>query len=262
MSEEKTNPAALVTVRFHDDDLLAVRDERGVWVSIKRVCESLEVDYSTQLARLKKKAWATMGLCPTVGSDGKSREMQCIHVDALPMWLATIDADRVAGQVRPKLERFQIEAARALRDHFARTVAHDHQLARLREYLAEKALPHKVTWKDRLVKEIARLYGYSYTSGRHPRWMANVQNMLYRAIYGDDIVDEIKRRNPTPHHGSNHHQHVRHHDLLEQDLQIVHAIAITSISAPEFWQRIAHHFRRAMMQIDWTAMPMLPKGGK
>lgn len=41
-----------------------------------------------------------------------------LHLDALPMWLATIEPSRVAAEARPRLERFQLECAKALRDHF------------------------------------------------------------------------------------------------------------------------------------------------
>lgn len=44
--------------------------------------------------------------------------MFAIHLDSLPMWLATIEASRVAEHVRSKLITYQKECARVLRDHF------------------------------------------------------------------------------------------------------------------------------------------------
>ena len=110
--------SALVPVPFHGDELLAHQDERGVWVVFKRVCESLDLGYASQTQKLKGKPWATVTTIVTVAEDGKSREMMALHLDALPMWLATIDAARVAPTVRAKIERYQVEAARVLRDHF------------------------------------------------------------------------------------------------------------------------------------------------
>lgn len=110
--------SALVKVDFHGDELLANQDERGVWVVFKRVCESLELGYASQTQKLKGKPWATVTTIVTVAEDGKPREMLALHLDALPMWLATIDAGRVAPAVRAKIERYQVEAARVLRDHF------------------------------------------------------------------------------------------------------------------------------------------------
>jgi hypothetical protein len=105
-------------VRFEGDALEVVRDERGVWVSTRRACEALELDFSAQRSKLETKEWATVAIITTVGADGKPRDMHMLHLDALPMWLATIDTNRVADHVRPKLAKYQRECARVLRDHF------------------------------------------------------------------------------------------------------------------------------------------------
>lgn len=49
----------LTIVPFHGDQLLASKDERGVWVPIKRVCEALGVAEEPQRRKLHGKAWAT-----------------------------------------------------------------------------------------------------------------------------------------------------------------------------------------------------------
>lgn len=59
-----------------------------------------------------------MAMIPTVAEDGRTRETQCLDLDALPMWLATINPSKVKPELRAKLELFQREAAAVLRDHF------------------------------------------------------------------------------------------------------------------------------------------------
>lgn len=108
----------LVRVPFHGDELDAVRDERGAWVSIRRVCEVLGVSHEPQFAKLKRKAWATMTMIVTVAEDGKNREIACVHLDSLPMWLATIEPSKVKPAVRDKLADYQRECAKVLRDYF------------------------------------------------------------------------------------------------------------------------------------------------
>ena len=110
--------AELIKVDFHGDELLTHRDERGVWVVVKRVCESLGIDSEGQRQRLAKKPWAVACVIKATGPDGKTYDTMALHLDALPMWLATIDAGRVSPAVRAKIERYQVEAARVLRDHF------------------------------------------------------------------------------------------------------------------------------------------------
>lgn len=109
---------ALVSVPFQGGAIDAVRDDRGVWVSVRRVCDVLGIAHQGQFVKLQASEWATITTIVTVGSDGKQREMSFINQDAFPMWLATIDVNRVAEQARPILIAYQREAARVLREHF------------------------------------------------------------------------------------------------------------------------------------------------
>lgn len=108
----------LVRVPFHDEQLEAVRDDGRVMVSIRRVCDVLGVRMTGQLAKLRVKPWAVVQMICTTGPDGKTYEAACIELDALPMWLATIEPGRVKPELRDKLVVYQREAARVLRDHF------------------------------------------------------------------------------------------------------------------------------------------------
>jgi phage antirepressor YoqD-like protein len=108
-------------VPFHGSMLEAGKADDRVWVNVRRMCKGLELDYSGQHQRLSRPAscpWATVGMMPMVAEDGKIREVFCIDLDSVPMWLATIDASRVAPHLREKLVLFQREAAKVLRDHF------------------------------------------------------------------------------------------------------------------------------------------------
>lgn len=110
--------SAIVEVPFYGDKIQACREGEAVSVVIKRVCEALGIDHARQLQKLKSKPWATVGLMSTVAEDGKSRDVACVNLDALPMWLATIEPSRVSESVRAKLAAYQTECARVLRDHF------------------------------------------------------------------------------------------------------------------------------------------------
>lgn len=115
------NPApvpALVRAPFHDAELHAVRVGEDVWVAIRRTCEDLGVSVQGQLEKLGGRPWATVKLVLMVAADGKEREVACVHLKALPMWLATIEPSRVAEHIRPRLLLFQTEAADVLQRHF------------------------------------------------------------------------------------------------------------------------------------------------
>jgi len=117
--------SALVSVPFHGDTIEAIKDEHGeVWVSVRRVCDSLGIDESSQRQKLNSKKWATTVLITAVDARGSRRDTYVVHLDSLPMWLATIEASRVAEVARPKLEAYQIEAAKVLADVFLGRTPH------------------------------------------------------------------------------------------------------------------------------------------
>lgn len=110
--------SALVRVPFHGDTIDAVRTGDDVWLVLRTACEALGLDADSQRTKLRSKEWATTAMNTVVAEDGKEREMVCLHLDSVPMWLATIEPSRVAEGVREKLIAYQREAARVLRDHF------------------------------------------------------------------------------------------------------------------------------------------------
>jgi hypothetical protein len=119
-----STPLPLVRVRVEDEEILAGYEagsgepEDNVWVIIKRVCEGLGIDDWRQGQKLKGKPWATTNMKLVVAEDGKTREMLCISLRSLPLWLATIEPSRVAEAVRPRLLAFQIRCREVLYKHF------------------------------------------------------------------------------------------------------------------------------------------------
>jgi len=86
------NRHEIVHVPFHGGTIQAVQDDLGnVLIVVKWICESLGIDFSSQLAKLKNHHWATVGSFTTVDPNGRQREHSVIPLRALPMWLATID---------------------------------------------------------------------------------------------------------------------------------------------------------------------------
>lgn len=94
------------------------KENRQVWVSVRRVCEALGILPHGQQEKLKKKEWARTQIICARDTRGENQDAFCIHLDSLPMWLSTIDENRVSPNVRPRLLEFQKECACVLRDHF------------------------------------------------------------------------------------------------------------------------------------------------
>lgn len=108
----------ITTFDFHGDHLDVVHEGDDVWVSVRRLCEALDLAVQPQLHKLRKEPWATLTEIVTVGSDGKQRSMSMLSIKTIPMWLATIKSGKVAQAIRPKLQRYQLECAEVLADHF------------------------------------------------------------------------------------------------------------------------------------------------
>lgn len=130
----------LVPVQFQGDNIHAIRDESGeVWVVVLRLCEVMGIDYRSQYVKLQDKPWAKTAKIVTATQGGYDREMFCIHLDSLPMWLTTIDSSRVAPGVRAKLAVYQAECARVLATHF----------------FGRSPLPPAKPWSDRFRESFA-----------------------------------------------------------------------------------------------------------
>lgn len=108
------------TVLVGDAAVDAIERDGGVWVVVRRVCEALGLDVVTQRQRLLTAGWASGKAIMVQVEDalGRPRETLVIALDALPMWLASIDGARVSEPARPRLARFQAEARDVLARHF------------------------------------------------------------------------------------------------------------------------------------------------
>jgi len=107
-------------VTFYDDELIAIRAADGqVYVSVRHMCDSLGLARQGQVRRIKQhqvlsNGFATGNILLPVGM----RTANWLRVDLLPLWLSGIRVSAAKEEIRPKLERFQQEAAKVLWDAF------------------------------------------------------------------------------------------------------------------------------------------------
>jgi hypothetical protein len=115
------------TVTFYEDELTAVRGKDGqVYVSVRRMCEALGIDRRTQMRRIREheilaEGYKRGGLMTPPSSGGRGGGVQTaalLRADLVPLWLSGISISRVKEEIRPKLKRFQTEAAKALWEAF------------------------------------------------------------------------------------------------------------------------------------------------
>jgi hypothetical protein len=114
-------------VTFYDDELIAVRGDDGqVYVSIRHMCEALGLARQGQVRRIRDHNILSEGykggnvlLPPSPeGRGGGIQRMGLIRVDLVPLWLSGVRVKVAKEAIRPKLERFQREASKALWEAF------------------------------------------------------------------------------------------------------------------------------------------------
>lgn len=113
----------LVSIPFHGQSVQSVEIDGKPHVVFRPLVESLGLDADSQMKRLRRHSWATTVKMTGVGLDGKNREMTCIDLRTLTMWLATIDENRVSEEARPLVVAYQNEVADAIESYWARVGA-------------------------------------------------------------------------------------------------------------------------------------------
>ena len=112
----------IVTVNFRGDDLYGFRNDDGVYMAVKPMCEAMGIPYDGQRQRIARdpilsKA-ASIMLAPFAGSRGQ--EVTCLLVKRVNFWLAGVDTARIKDEeVRERVRLYQEECADVLYEHFA-----------------------------------------------------------------------------------------------------------------------------------------------
>ncbi|MDC2953359.1 phage antirepressor N-terminal domain-containing protein [Streptomyces gilvifuscus] len=113
------------TVQLSTGSLLSVRGEDGqTQVVFKYAVESIGLDYSSQLKRLRRQPWASVVITTMqLPGDAQSRDFVTVPEDTFIMWAATLQASRVSPELRPMLVAFQTESKKALHAYWTEGVA-------------------------------------------------------------------------------------------------------------------------------------------
>jgi hypothetical protein len=108
-------------ITFYAEDIVATQDldPNETYVPIARLCEQLGLERAAQERRVRAHAVLASGARMLRVEDGNStRPALCLRADLVPLWLAGIDAARVAEPARARLELYQRECASALWQSF------------------------------------------------------------------------------------------------------------------------------------------------
>ncbi len=107
-------------------EIYAVMNGDEVYVPVRPVCQAIGLSYSTQLEKLKEDptfSASTVPLGGTVAADGKEREMMCLPLWLVYLWLGTINPRNVNEESRQRVADYRLECAHALYEHFSGKMA-------------------------------------------------------------------------------------------------------------------------------------------
>jgi hypothetical protein len=131
---ESESSAALAKFNFHGDELDVVTTLDGEpFAVLARLCEPLGLLAHGQVAKLKSAPWACTQIICAHDESGRKQELFCVSLRTIPMWLASINAGKVAPHLRDKLALYQRECAEVLADHFLGKRRQDPNHATMRE---------------------------------------------------------------------------------------------------------------------------------
>lgn len=111
----------IITVNFRGDQLYGFENDDGTFVALKPIVESMGMDWSGQLQRVKRNPILSEGMVvmPIPFGRGGDQEAVSIKLELVNGWLLTIDTSRIPNEtVRDKVLLYQRECYSVLYKHF------------------------------------------------------------------------------------------------------------------------------------------------
>jgi hypothetical protein len=120
MSETALLPVEQKSVKFYNDEVIAVRaDDGAVYVPIRPVCDNLGITLAGQRERINRDPVLSEAVTSvSVTLTQQAREMLCLPLKFIPGWLFGVNANRVKPELRENVIRYQRECFDVLAEAF------------------------------------------------------------------------------------------------------------------------------------------------
>ena len=107
-------------VKFHDTELLCIKDNEDVFVSVRNIADAIGLNAESAVRGIKNHKILGDVATEQYGRDaiGRQNLMTYLPIQYLHGWLFSIDIAKVKPEVQPRLEMFQRECYQVLYDHF------------------------------------------------------------------------------------------------------------------------------------------------
>lgn len=154
--ENETNALEPVVLIFEDVKLTCPIESGHRMIPVKMVCTIIDVDFKTQDSWLKEHPFLSQlyRLWPTVGADGKQRDMNCLSILDIPFWIGSLSlSNRKPGSIERQyrfmawLRERMMEFYKSI-DVWIQENKYEQQLIELKEQTEEQLLRAKQTVKE------------------------------------------------------------------------------------------------------------------
>jgi hypothetical protein len=231
----------IVKMPFYGSEIHTAQVNGEPVVILRPTLESMGLDYSAQLKKLKGKSWASMAVTTTVAADQRIHQMVSVDLDTWAMLLANIDEKRVLPELRKTVIAYQRESAKALRKFWTQgaavnpTITED-QAKAVKGQIDEILIARR--WEQVDYRNVTRALA---SGGAIDRDYAYVQDTLYLGLFGSSARQIVKTRNQLTGErylrgalvGQLRPSKVAKNYLTEQELKRLHAAVTVMTSTLE-----------------------------
>ena len=137
-----------------------------IYASIRRMCESLGIQFSTQRRKLTSDPCYEQGLrCVHMNTPGGKQELLFLDKKYIPKWLGSISVPKVKPEIREKLLQYQLEIVEVLDNYFTQGFALNERalekapnavISKIAEQISAKLSIAPTLSKDQLIKNRMR----------------------------------------------------------------------------------------------------------
>lgn len=110
----------LVLVDFYDQQIEAILWQDDVWISVRKICENLEIDNRSQRKKIKENpSLSDLKGDITLQHESGAKLTFCIKLEAVTLWLASISPTKIRNPIKQdRIVRYQRECMQVLTRHF------------------------------------------------------------------------------------------------------------------------------------------------
>ncbi|MEU6449626.1 phage antirepressor N-terminal domain-containing protein [Streptomyces sp. NPDC046979] len=186
MNEIAIRPA---TITLSAGSLLTLMHEGQECVVIRPAVESLGMSYAAQYRKLKTRSWACVAQkAMQLPGDIQSRSHDVVPVRTFLMWLATVNENKVAPEVRPVLIAFQNETADAIEAYWTKGQA-------VNPRRVDRAVDELQVVRELEIRDYRRIRHAIWEAGGDREDFRDARNAIYEVLFGMPAA-AIRRTRP------------------------------------------------------------------